>query len=250
MGSKEVTLTDILAALKEQKEEINVAKAETDRKLEGFMNVIGGDVKGIKNEVRNMNKVMEKKDRENKENQKRITDEIRENERRNVDYQNKMDDRIARLEEALRRNSFKRMKQGELQQIRQNEEPESVEYVENIPSEEREVVPNERIEQGWKQKNDIPMSWSMRCKKQLETDATRGEKGEKEKCSGGEEKENEVNKVKKSLGMRKLKKWFGEESPVNSSASESESGGEDESWEAKVERRERNEGEEEEELGK
>ena len=41
-------------------------------------------------------------------------------------------------------------------------------------------------------------------------------------------------------GMRKLKKWFGDESPDNTVSSESDSGGEEENWEEKVNRRQRN----------
>ena len=71
-----------------------------------------------------------------------------------------------------------------------------------------------------------PTNWTRRCREQLEEDARKGEK------------EKESSEVKK--GMRKLKKWFGEESPDNSLSSESDSGGEEENWEEKVNRRQRN----------
>ena len=71
-----------------------------------------------------------------------------------------------------------------------------------------------------------PTNWTRRCREQLEEDARKGEK------------EKESSEVKK--GMRKLKKWFGEESPYNTVSSESDSGGEEENWEEKVNRRQRN----------
>ena len=71
-----------------------------------------------------------------------------------------------------------------------------------------------------------PTNWTRRCREQLEEDARKGEK------------EKESSEVKK--GMRKLKKWFGDESPDNTVSSESDSGGEEENWEEKVNRRQRN----------
>ena len=86
---------------------------------------------------------------------------------------------------------------------------------------------DERIKEKEGQRDDNgPTNWTRRCREQLEEDARKGEK------------EKESSEVKK--GMRKLKKWFGEESPDNSLSSESDSGGEEENWEEKVNRRQRN----------
>ena len=74
----------------------------------------------------NINRVIEEQDKENKVSQKRILEELKENKRRNEEYQKKMNNKIANLEEALNRSTFRRMKQGEIQQLEPQIQPAGI----------------------------------------------------------------------------------------------------------------------------
>ena len=248
MAKIEETLNDILKALKEQKEDIKDAKVETDRKLESFMNIIGTEMKGMKKGMSEMSRVMDENEKENKTGQDRIAAELRENGRRNKEYMEKMDDRIANLEEALRRNNIGRTNREGIEKTkdRQMEREKPKETRNAVFEKEKEKESKKEKERGWNEERVIPTDWTASFRKQLAEDAekagreTEGGKGRYRDCRN-ENKEYEDNtKMRKKSGMRKLKKWFCDESPINTSESESESGGEQEMWEEKVQRRERN----------
>ena len=82
MNKKEVTLADILACLKEQKEEIQEAKKETHEKLGQFMKVMEMNVNEVKSDVSVLNGLMEERHRENKETIKNMDDKYNETEKK------------------------------------------------------------------------------------------------------------------------------------------------------------------------
>ena len=122
MNQKEVTFTDILSCIKEQKEEIHEAKRETNEKIGEFMKAIENNVNDVKKDVIILNGIMEERERENKEILNNLNGKFIEMERNRREDREDLNLRMQRLGEALKSSSVTRPKQKVLQQMVRKEQ--------------------------------------------------------------------------------------------------------------------------------
>ena len=236
--NKEVTLSDILSCMWEQKEENNAEKKVTNEKMENFMEIIGENVKEMKRDIVEMNSAMRKNEgilRETNDrvirNEKILMERLKEQEKTAKEMKANSDLRMSRLEESLKGISVIRHQSDNVKENQTGKEDRRS-FLPRANGEGRSETEPE------KEKGKKVTSWKEKANKQLEEDAKKMETEKaKEKQEEYRRRTNEERKKFKS--MKALRKWFCAESD-GSEVSAVSSSDEEENWEQKINRQERN----------
>ena len=112
INTKEITLADIMKCLKEQKEDILDAKTETNARLEKFMNVIETNVGEVRKDVNILNNIMEERERDRIEIQKKNEERFQTSEKRREEERADLEKRMKKLEEALKITKLDKKKEN------------------------------------------------------------------------------------------------------------------------------------------
>ena len=215
MATQEYTTNNIMEYLMKR-------NTEVDKNFQQIKDTIEGNV----TEVKELRKQLEEQKLENVANIK------------------KMDTRMNRVEEALKRENYKKMKSNEMKQMEEEpvqaedkskESPEE-DYEKQLSADERGGAGGERTKEIYK-KNKKKSDWAVSIANQLRDAAKAAED------LIAKEKAKEKFK-EKAEDKRKVERWFGEDSPVNldnSDSSESDTNDDDdEDFEDIVTRKEKN----------
>ena len=266
---KEVTLADILACLKEQKDEIQDVKRVTTEKIGHFMAVMEASVNEVKKDVNVLNTIMEERERGSTERMKNMEERCMEMEKKRRDDNEGLGKKMKELEEAIRNASMSKTKQksliqmqtkegdkGEIQflgrrHVRYSETKQGGENtemtrenkthgfsVENVSKGNNEVESHMEAEHMDSQNQanvSIPIpGWHKSVQEELKEAANEALRVEKRK------KEEAKERRKSKGGMKSIKKWFAQESPDTSEVSADSDSSENDSEAEVVNRRERN----------
>ena len=242
MSPKVITLEDIFECLKDQKKEISEGKRETNEKIEKFMGVIENNIQEVRKDVNVLNVIMEERERENLKRHKETEIRLLENEKRNKEEANEMSNRMSKLEDAMKRTNFSRMKNTELKQMRKNDDPKSLPVsTEKIsPEKSKNSKKNESPPRIERRNSGSSSGWSKNLDEELSDAAELAKKIEKRTNKPSEEVKRNENVNVKSNGMKALKKWFAQESPEGSEVSEESGSSEDENEAEYINRKQRN----------
>ena len=256
MTQHEVMLADILACLKEQKEEIKEAKEDTNTRLERFMFAIESNIGEVRKDVTVLNNIMEERDRENKEMHRKVEERFLETERERKEERRLLNGKMKRLEEALLGSSLDSGR-GQEEAALPGTSPVSGRRMvmasdKRRQVENRDVTEKEVVEDKVVTEDGCRSSWSKNVEDELKEAAKladrRFKEKEQEKKKLAKEKEKaereqlkEVIKKKKAkAGMKNIKKWFGQESPDSSEVSDDSEASENEKDEERIDRKDRN----------
>ena len=236
--TREITLADILACLKEQKDEIKDAKEETTNKLDKFMKALENNIGEVRKDVSILNNLMEERERDTKEKFKNLDDKLDENKRKRRKEREEVNKRMRNLEDALKASSLesKEAKKSEIFNDKFGEELDESNIIgekekkKQDKNNDKDLAPNEKFD------------WYKSVHDELTEAAAKYDAINEVKEKRKEEKEKERKKNKKERqNMKSIKKWFGQESPVSSEvSSESDDASENENDEERVNRKERN----------
>ena len=255
---KEITLADIMSCLKDQKKEIleyrneiSIAKNESNEKIESFIKIIGNNIKEVRNDVVVLNNIMEEREKGNEIKHKEAEEKQLENERRAKTDRDEMNTRLSRLEEALSKAGLTKSKMLDRRRTNpQKEEERTVLLPEGrngsvpvglkdpVSSHEREKEVSNPVSSYVKEKE--VSNWSRNVNEELR-EAAKWEGNTKQRSPEiGRRIDPEKLTKKKPKGMKALRKWFGQESPETSEVSSESDYSENDSMDEKINRKQRN----------
>ena len=184
----------------------------------------------------------------------KLKEELENVKRNSEENLKKNSEKIKDLEEALNKTEKRKDKED----LRRNVTEEEIDEKQDSPcqsEEEGEKPPHDTVREKEKCKTSrFKFNWAKQVADQLVQAANAAGKKDKEKMSEIRHKMNgqkvtvrdtekedtgKVKKVKAPGGMKALRRWFGEDTPENSSESEAEPS-DDEDWDEKISRKERN----------
>ena len=250
MNQKEVTLSDILQCLKEQKEEIQEAKRETHDKIGQFMKTMESNVREVKKDVNVLNELMEERERANKDTIRTMNERYMETEKIRREDNLEINRKLKLLEVSMTRKKEERPKQKTLQQKKPMEMEEWQSQPAGRSTDENQLWRTTNTGHRTEPVQDLNQDTHHRGTGQtFSQDNSDWQKSVQEELKEAADKANKIEQAKMEEakkkrkakgGMKGLKKWFAQESPETSEVSEDSDSSENETEIEIINRRERN----------